>query len=356
VGRHELPLEPGVVYGAFCDPSGGVRDAMTLAIGHLDRRNVCVLDALLEIRAPFDPEAAVRQCAQVLRRYGVSIVVGDHYAGQWAVARFKESGIEFVQSARAKSDLYLDFLSLLNAGRVELLDNLRLRAQLVGLERRTARSGRDTVDHARGAHDDSANAVAGVLVMLDLDRRPALVKLEDVIGEENAADPAACEYVVLVVSDAGPDLAAVFVGSSRAYRVLGESPPPSSPDVLYVLDVDVTYFRTGLFEELAGRIGEWGWRLRAPGWTIIAPEHLVAQFSRFGTIVNSPPKDFKPELWLTPAAESIGAGKVRFCSAVRDKMNHETIGAALALKAGDEVETAMRTTLLTAIWAKHAPA
>ena len=30
--RHELPPEPGVTYAAFCDPSGGVSDSLTLAI------------------------------------------------------------------------------------------------------------------------------------------------------------------------------------------------------------------------------------------------------------------------------------------------------------------------------------
>jgi hypothetical protein len=35
--------------------------------------------------------------------------------------------------------------------------------QLVALERRTARGGRDTIDHPPGAHDDVANAVAGVI-------------------------------------------------------------------------------------------------------------------------------------------------------------------------------------------------
>jgi hypothetical protein len=37
-------------------------------------------------------------------------------------------------------------------------------AQFIGLERRTSRSGRDTVDHAPGAHDDIANAAAGAIV------------------------------------------------------------------------------------------------------------------------------------------------------------------------------------------------
>ena len=60
-----------------------------------------------------------------------------------------------------RSELYLAFLPLVNSGRADLLDNARMVAQFVGLERRTSRGGRDTVDHAPGAHDDVANAVAG---------------------------------------------------------------------------------------------------------------------------------------------------------------------------------------------------
>jgi len=54
---------------------------------------------------------------------------------------------------------------LLNAGRVELLDHPRLISQLCSLERRTARGGRDSIDHAPHAHDDVANAVAGACVL-----------------------------------------------------------------------------------------------------------------------------------------------------------------------------------------------
>ncbi len=166
-GRRELPFTPGVTYAAFVDPSGGVGDSMTLAVGHLETNAIgvaiCVLDSLMEIRAPFDPEQAVEQCVELLRRYGITRVVGDRYAGAWPKARFAEHGIAFEQSARPKSDLYLDLLPLLNAKRVELLEHQRLSAQLVGLERRTARSGRDTVDHTSGGKDDIANVVAGVL-------------------------------------------------------------------------------------------------------------------------------------------------------------------------------------------------
>jgi hypothetical protein len=67
------------------------------------------------------------------------------------------------QNAEPKSTLYTNMLQLLNS-RVELLDEPRSIAQLCSLERRTARSGRDSIDHPPGGHDDLINAVAGVAV------------------------------------------------------------------------------------------------------------------------------------------------------------------------------------------------
>jgi hypothetical protein len=53
-------------------------------------------------------------------------------------------------------------LPLLNSGHIVLPRHDRLIAQLVGLERRVSRVGRDSIDHAPGGHDDLTNAVAGV--------------------------------------------------------------------------------------------------------------------------------------------------------------------------------------------------
>ncbi len=226
-GRHELPPEPGVTYAGFVDPSGGVSDSMTLAIGHLGRNNACVLDAVVEIRPPLDPEQTVAEFAALLRRYGVTKIVGDKYAGEWPRVRFAEHGIEFEQSARPKSDLYRDLLPLLNARRVELLDHPRLSAQLCGLERRTARSGRDSIDHAPNAHDDVANAAAGVLVNIDLDRRQPLVEMSDVFAADGVAPPLPrhCDTVFMVVAAEGRDVAALYAGHDHF------KPP------LYALDV-----------------------------------------------------------------------------------------------------------------------
>ena len=52
---------------------------------------------------------------------------------------------------------------MLNSGRVALLDSQRLVNQFVGLERKVARGGRESIDHCPGGHDDIANAVAGAI-------------------------------------------------------------------------------------------------------------------------------------------------------------------------------------------------
>ena len=65
-------------------------------------------------------------------------------------------------AAKDRSALYLTLLATLNSGRLELPDDRVLVRELLGLERRRGSSGRDRVDHPPGAHDDVANAVAGL--------------------------------------------------------------------------------------------------------------------------------------------------------------------------------------------------
>lgn len=161
--RHELPPVSGVSYVAFVDPSGGSQDSMTLAIAHRDGDRV-MIDAVRERRPPFSPDAVVAEYTALLERYRVTTVRGDRYAGEWPRERFHVHGVHYAAASKPKSELYSTLLPLLNAGRVELPDDRRLAAQLLGLERRTARGGRESIDHAPNAHDDLANAVAGAAV------------------------------------------------------------------------------------------------------------------------------------------------------------------------------------------------
>jgi hypothetical protein len=166
VGDHrEMLPAAGVTYRAFVDPSGGSEDAMTLAIAHKttspDER--VIVDAIREVRPPFSPSAVVDDFAVLLKSYRVSNVVGDHYGGEFVKEPFRRHGISYEVCKQAKSDLYRDMLPSLNSGRITLPRHDRLVAQIVGLERRVSRAGRDSIDHAPGGHDDIANAVSGVV-------------------------------------------------------------------------------------------------------------------------------------------------------------------------------------------------
>jgi hypothetical protein len=125
-----------------------------------------IIDAVRERRPPFSPEDCVAEFADLLRSYKISAVQGDRYGGEWPRERFKVHGVSYEPAAKSKSDLYRDLLPLLNARRIDLLDVPRLTSQLAALERRVARGGRDSIDHAPGlSHDDVANCVAGVAAM-----------------------------------------------------------------------------------------------------------------------------------------------------------------------------------------------
>jgi hypothetical protein len=163
-GRHELPRMDHTRYSAFVDPSGGSSDSMTLAVAHMQGSRV-VLDLIRERLAPFSPDACVKEFSDALRGHGVAQIVGDRYAGEWPREAFRKHGVDYRVADKAKSDLYLALLPLLNSDRVELLDSKRLVAQLCGLERKTARSGKDSIDHVPGGRDDVANAVAGAAVL-----------------------------------------------------------------------------------------------------------------------------------------------------------------------------------------------
>ena len=175
-GVEVRPARHGVRYHAFCDPSGGSSDSMTLAISHSqDGRSV--LDCIREVRPPFSPDRVCYDFALLLRMYGVSTVRGDRYAGEWVAEAFRRHGISYSASSKTRSELYLGLLPMLNSGLAKLLDDPRLINQLVQLERHTSRSGRDMVDHAPGGHDDVANAAAGALFLASPLVRPREIQV-----------------------------------------------------------------------------------------------------------------------------------------------------------------------------------
>ena len=60
--------------------------------------------------------------------------------------------------------------------------------QFCGLERRVARGGRDSIDHAPGAHDDLANCIAGLAAIAK--RGGYQSDLKGWVSEDDGADAA----------------------------------------------------------------------------------------------------------------------------------------------------------------------
>ena len=165
---HDRPLElaprSGLRYRAFADPSGGRHDSYCLAIGHFEGTRTdgrFVLDVVRGAQPPFDPQTTTRAFAELLQDYGLSEVTGDTYAAEWVETAFRDAGIRYVRSEKPKSALYLEAQTLFARGGISLPDHPVLLRELRLLERRTHRSGKDSVDHGLRGHDDYANAVLG---------------------------------------------------------------------------------------------------------------------------------------------------------------------------------------------------
>lgn len=174
----ELPPRSGHRYHCFVDVSAGRHDSFTLCIGHNEGakgEEVFVADVVRGRAAPFDPRTVAQEFAALAREYGCIKVVGDAFAGEWTAGAFSEAGARYEKSPHPKSQLYLEALPAFNRSAVSIPDHAVMLRELRGLERRTHRSGRDTVDHGTRGSDDYANSLVGALYLAQLEiRRPAM--------------------------------------------------------------------------------------------------------------------------------------------------------------------------------------
>jgi hypothetical protein len=163
----ELPPSASFRYKAFVDPSGGRGDAYTLSIGHKENGRF-IIDCVRGKHVPvdshsFDPMLATQDFAEVCKQHRIVSVSGDNFSAEWCTQAWRKCGIHYVKSVLPKSAIYLECLPLFTRGLVSLPDHGKLIRELRLLERHTHRSGKDTVDHGKGGHDDYPNAVCGCL-------------------------------------------------------------------------------------------------------------------------------------------------------------------------------------------------
>jgi hypothetical protein len=133
-------------------------------------------------------------------------VVSDRYSAEWLVYSLRRNGLGYTIAPFDRSAAYVAALPWLTGRRVELPDHPRLLAQFANLQRRTSASGKDSIDHPRGGHDDLSNAVAlGIASVAKSDpNRPHLARIIHVTdgpmyapmlsdAEVRALCPGACE-------------------------------------------------------------------------------------------------------------------------------------------------------------------
>jgi hypothetical protein len=236
-------------------------------------------------------------------------------------------GIEYAPSEKSKSEIYRDLLPFLNSRKTELLDLPRLATQLIGLERRTARGGRDSIDHAPGTHDDIANCVAGAL-LLAIAAPPALWRQEALLIDGAPSPmPAWCSVVFAVlVVDRGCDAAVVYF----AWTVTGAGP------LLTMIDWEAAPLTPVLFNGLATRLLDFAQAMKAQSAMLFTSGVLAAEAERLGyhaEVIDRIAAEDDALLALA-AAVHIGAGRVKITAEALSKAEHHPL-SFLDATAGD---------------------
>jgi hypothetical protein len=191
----QLVYEPasGRTWGAACDWSGGSErgDSTAMAVGF--REHVDGLDRIVVAKVQvwdlargenWNPETIAEQMTAILKSYGLRNIWGDRYAAGFIRSAFERRGITYSNPVKRtlkgatdgwqqgkyldepldRSALYLTALPFFASGQIVIPNNVRLLKELGDLERKT--TGKETVDHPAGQHDDVANAVCACIAKL----------------------------------------------------------------------------------------------------------------------------------------------------------------------------------------------
>ncbi len=173
VSADPLPAELGREYLVTCD-IGLRNDATVVVVGHKEDR-LTVVDRIVVLRGTKEREVALRDVEELLRHlsrsYNGASVVADPWNAAGLLQRLREAGLtatEFAFTATSVGRLAASIHVALRDGLVSLPNDPDLIAELAGVRLRTNGSGVMRLDHASGAHDDQAVAIALLVLNLTL--------------------------------------------------------------------------------------------------------------------------------------------------------------------------------------------
>jgi hypothetical protein len=159
--RQRAP-EAGIVYVATMDPAFR-QDAFAFCIGHL-RNGHFVLDYLDAPRGtrdmPLSPAIRMATIANICREYRVGLVTTDQYHDVSLLELAQQYHLALdpcYLTGKIKQQMWGDFLSILNQGKLRLLDDPELLEELLGMEQHLSPMGTMQIS---GRRDDRATVVA----------------------------------------------------------------------------------------------------------------------------------------------------------------------------------------------------
>jgi hypothetical protein len=324
-GRFELPPATGTPYSAFLDPAGGSGgagggDSMTLAIACRNEEGRAVLCCLREAQPPFSPASVVHDFARTLKQYRVDRVTGDRWGGEFVREPFRSHGIEYQLADRPKSDFYRDLLPLINSQQIELLDNARMIAQLVGLERRVSRVGKDSIDHGPGAHDDLINSAAACLVLVHGSGLAGLWRRESI-----AVVPMPIRATVIfavIISNKVGNAGAVFFAVDSLSR-LGRP--------LVLLDCECGVLSPSLLHGVFMRLGELAESCSAHRSLVYCSSELSEALQRLDYRSEPVDRVIDDPMLGVSVASYVNAGRIRVCEQALAKNFHLGFMSATAM-------------------------
>jgi hypothetical protein len=326
-----IPRISGVEFRAFVDCAGGSGggDSYCLGIGFL-KDGIGILARIEEWKPPFSPQQVTEQVCEILREYGINSVTGDRWSSGFSVDAFSREGVQLVQNAVPKSQIYGAFLTLLNSGKVQLLHNARLVNQLCSLERRVSRSGnsRDTIDHPVNGKDDLANVCAGVLTLLDQDRRPLLLERRQ--SDIGIPEPELkiCDALYAVLNTFGGNAAVCFFARHVAEDKLTLVDFDAAPISGSTLQSAVTTLMS-LSKKICVRYTT----------TLFVPPDLVRTVNELGyPAMPIPDKLIQTIDTVTlTCATHFSQGHVLVSDHASNKSREHPLGASIGLRAGDDI-------------------
>jgi len=161
VWNRDYPRE----YRAHCVFSGRDGDPVPVAIGHLqtqdDGSTKQTLDVIREIRCQSSQDS-IKALVGLLRAYRIDAIRGDEQTEKRLRNELHGYSVKFWKETEPRAELYERFVSLVNAGQVEILDHPRLIRQLSDLEQVTLHEKESIQVGLSG--DDLLHVAASVLV------------------------------------------------------------------------------------------------------------------------------------------------------------------------------------------------